>query len=141
MIWKQEGNLILVRMEDGEDFFEKLKELSEKIGIKGAIILSGVGQFREVELAYYSKAEKKYYTKKFDEIFEILHLDGNLGFFENELVIHVHTVLGNKNLECVGGHLNKAKVNSTLELAILRTESDFKRKLDETTGLKLLNFG
>lgn len=140
MIWKETENLISIRFEEGEDFLENLKKILKKASIKGGIIISCVGQFREVEIAYYSKEEKKYYTKEFKEVFEVLQMSGNISFEKDEIIVHAHVTLGNKNFSCVGGHLNKAIVNSTLELFILKSPFKFEKLIDGKTGLKILNF-
>jgi predicted DNA-binding protein with PD1-like motif len=140
MIWKKSGNLIMIRFEDGEKFFEKLKEVIKETKIGGSIIVSCVGQLKDVEIAYYSKEERKYYTKILKEVFEVLNMSGNISFYDNEIVIHAHVTLGNKNFSCIGGHLNEAIVNSTLELFLIETPVKLEKIVDKNTGLKILNF-
>ena len=140
MIYRKEGEMLLIRMEDGEEFFPTLQRILSKAKVKFGVILSCVGQLKDVEIAYYSKAKKKYLKKRMKGPFEVLSLSGNISFFGKERVIHVHATLGNKKFACLGGHLNEAKVNCTLELFILTGRRTVKRKVDKKTGLKLLEF-
>ncbi|MGB9703675.1 MAG: PPC domain-containing DNA-binding protein [Candidatus Micrarchaeia archaeon] len=137
---KKEGNMFFVRMEDGEDFFEGLEKIVKQNKIKGGFLFATLGQFKNVEIAYFLKEKKEYIKKDFNDIFEIVNLSGNISYFENNFLPHVHVVLANKNFKCVGGHLNKATVCSTLEMLILTTKTRFIKKIDKTTGLKILNF-
>ena len=137
---KKSKNLICIRMEEGEDFFENVHEVVKRFKLKSGIILHAIGQFKDVELAFYDRKRKKYSVKKFKGPFEVVSLTGNVSFFEKQVVVHTHTVLGKKNFGVIAGHLNKATVVSTLEMFILTTPLSFKRKLDELSGLKLLNF-
>ncbi|HDJ96817.1 MAG TPA: DNA-binding protein, partial [Candidatus Aenigmarchaeota archaeon] len=97
-------------------------------------------QFKDVELAFYDKKKKKYITKRFEGPFEITNLSGNISFMGKNTVPHVHVVLGRKDFKAISGHLNKATVTSTLETFILTTPLKFVRKIDATSGLKLLHF-
>jgi len=137
---KKSKSLICVRMEENEDFFEKLKEVVKKFKLKSGIIIHALGQFKDVELGFYDRKRRKYLTKKFKGPFEITNLSGNISFIGKEIISHVHVVLGKKNFETISGHLNKATVTSTLELFILTTPLKFVRKLDKESGLKLLHF-
>ena len=137
---RKQKNLICVRMEEDEDFFEKTKEVVKNFKLKSGIIIHALGQFKDVELGFYDRRKREYFTKKFKGPFEITNLSGDISFFNNEIVIHVHVTLGDKNFKTISGHLNKAKVTSTLEMFILTTPLKFTRKLDEESGLKLLNF-
>lgn len=132
--------LICVRMEEGRDFFEGVREIVEKYQLTSGVIIHALGQFRDVELGFYDRDERKFRTKSFDGPFEITNLSGNIGFLEGEVVTHVHVVLGDKHFGAISGHLNKATVTSTLEMFILSVPVRFIRRLDEETGLKLLHF-
>jgi hypothetical protein len=139
---KKSNNLILARMDDEEDLFSNLEEIAKKYDLKSGIIICALGMLKDVELAYltYPRETGKYLFKQFSGPFEVVSLKGNLGYFENKLVSHIHVALADKDFNCLGGHLNKAKINATLELFILIPKEKFMRKFDEKTGLKVLHF-
>jgi len=133
----EKENIIFVRMEDGEDFFEDLKKVAEKENFSG-VIISALGQFKDVEVAYYQKEKKEYITKTFKGPFEITNLSGNISWEGKNPVFHIHVVLGSSNFSTISGHLKSAKVNATLEMFILKSPIKLIKIKDEKTGLKLL---
>jgi predicted DNA-binding protein with PD1-like motif len=136
------GDLILVRMDDGEDIFGNLEKIVEDYGLGSGIMVCALGMLKNVELAYftYPRETGKYLTKQFSGPFEVVSLKGSLAFRENKLVSHIHVALADKEFRCFGGHLNRAEVNATLELFILIPRKRFVRKLDEKTMLNILCF-
>ena len=133
----ESDNLLFIRMEDGEDLFENLKNIVSREKFSGTI-LSTLGQLKQVELAYYQKEKKRYVTKTFEGPFEITSLSGNISWDGDEPVFHIHAVLGTSDFNSISGHLKSAKVNATLEMFILKTPFKLIRVKDEATGLKLL---
>ena len=97
----------------------------------------GLGAISEVELAFYSLTDKKYYSKMFSQAMEVVSLSGNIGFKEGEMVIHCHGVFSDKELQTVGGHINKLIVAATLEVFLTIT-SQISRRYSEDIGLNLL---
>ncbi|MEM2214678.1 MAG: DNA-binding protein [Candidatus Nezhaarchaeales archaeon] len=135
-------DLILVRMDDGEELFENLEKVSEEYGLSSGIIVCALGMLRNVELGYftYPREVGRYLLKQFSGPFEVVSFKGSLALRENKLVPHIHVVLANEEFKCLGGHLNKAEVNATLELFIHVPKKRFVRKLDQKTMLSILHF-
>ncbi len=136
------GNLILVRMDDGEDLFNGLEDIARRCDLASGIIICALGMLRNVELAYYEYPREvgQYLHKQLSGPFEVVSLKGDLALHEGKLVSHVHAVLADDKFNCFGGHLSKAEVNATLELFILVPGSRFVRRFDEKTGLRILHF-
>jgi predicted DNA-binding protein with PD1-like motif len=53
----------------------------------------------------------------------------------------MHVTAGRRDGSAVAGHLVSATVHMTNELAVLISDTRMERKLDGSTGLKLLWFG
>jgi len=142
MITAKSGNIISIRMYDEEDFFANLGEVVKKYNLKSGIFICALGMLKKVRLNYliYPKEPGKYLSKDHDGPFELTSLVGNIGFFNDELVVHAHAVLSDKENNCIGGHLAKGTVNATLEVFIIVPDTEFKRHFDEKTGLKILDF-
>lgn len=141
MITSKSGNIISIRMNDEEDFFENLKEVVKEFNLKSGIFICALGMLKNVRLNYltYPKESGKYTSKDYEGPFELTSLVGDIGFFDDELVVHAHAVLSDQENNCIGGHLAKGTVNATLEAFILVPETKFKRHHDEKTGLKILD--
>lgn len=120
----------------GDDFLPRLKEFLRRNRVNSGFFY-GLGGFEKAELAFYDLAKKKYLKKKFSGPFEVLSLTGNVAQSDDNVFIHCHVVLGDKNYKTLGGHLVGGTVSGTLEVKLSETEF-LQRSLDEETGLNLL---
>ena len=135
---KEKNNIIFIHLETDEDFFKSLEKICENHNLKYEIFLTGVGQLKKFCIGYYNKNE--YITKTFNNPHELLHLSGNICKINNNYEFHIHTIVSNKKMESLGGHLLSAKVNITNEIIILKTFIEFSRNLEVSSGLKKLTF-
>jgi len=134
---KENEKIIVIRLDPKEEILNKIKIASKKHKIKTAVILSGIGQIKNVELGYF-KRKGDYSPKKYNQTFELLSLSGNIIKENDEYQIHLHSVLGDENKNTIGGHLIKGEISITAEIFILKTNLEITRKINETTGLKNL---
>jgi predicted DNA-binding protein with PD1-like motif len=142
MISKKSGDVIMIRMSDGEDFFANLERVVREHEIRSGIFLSALGMLKNVRLNFLTYPEEtgKYVSKDFEGPFELVSLMGDIGFFKEDTISHIHVVLSDKECNCIGGHLDGATVNATIEAFILVTDMKFERREDTRTGLKLIHF-
>ena len=132
---KEKKNIIFLRLMPKENIIEQLKETCKKHNITSAVVLSGIGQLEKVELGYF-KEKGDYSPELFEKPLEILSISGNICKQGNDYLPHLHIALGDEKKNSIGGHLLNGTVSITAEIVILKTNVDFKRKLDETTGLQ-----
>ena len=132
---KEKDNMIFMRLFPDEDMQEKLKEACRLYDIKTAVVLSGLGQLKKIQLGYF-KGKNNYTPKNFDMPHELLSLTGNICKQDGDYILHLHAVLGDEKKNTVGGHLIEGKVEITNEIVLLKTDIDIKRKFEEKTGLK-----
>jgi uncharacterized protein len=132
---KEEGNIIFIRLFPDEDLQEKLKEACRLHNVKTAVILSGLGQLKKIQLGYF-KEKNNYTPENFDAPHELLSLTGNICKQDGDYILHLHVVLGNEKKNTVGGHLIEGKVEVTNEIVLLKTGISIKRKIEGKTGLK-----
>ncbi len=123
-------------LKKGDDFTGKFREFLKRNRVNGGFFY-GLGGVQRVELAFYDLRTKKYNKKKFIGPFEVLSLQGNIAQEENDIAVHAHVALGDKNFKTFGGHLLNATIGGTLELNIVDAGM-MERKFDEETGLDLL---
>ncbi|MEP0814888.1 MAG: DNA-binding protein [bacterium] len=115
---KNEGHVYAIRMMRGENYFENLKELARKEHIKGAVIWGGIGMFDNPKLGYFKGSGGEYEFTVHEGCFEVLSLQGNIAWLDDEPIIHCHAVLGREDFTVFGGHLADATVAATIEMFI-----------------------
>jgi len=132
---KEKKNIVFLRLMPGESIIEKLKEACKKHSIGSAVVISGIGQLEKTEIGYF-KEKGNYSPETFEKPLEILCMSGNICKQNNDYLLHLHIVLGDEKKNAIGGHLLNGTVSVTAEIVILKTNVDFKRELDEKTGLQ-----
>ncbi len=139
MEYKREGNVVIVRIDKGEEIIAKIKEVCEKEQIKTGLV-SGVGAVARAKLYYFNQQEKRAEEKIVDEPCEIASLNGNVTTKDGEVYLHIHVVLGTRNFGSYAGHLVEAIVGATTEIIILVFEMQAEREFSEEIGLNLIAF-
>ncbi|MDZ7726120.1 MAG: DUF296 domain-containing protein [Candidatus Campbellbacteria bacterium] len=125
-------------LERGEELHSTLEKFARENELSGAWI-SGLGATDDLAIGLYNFEDREYVWKEYKEPLEILNLTGNLSIVEEESVWHIHGTFSNKELSAIGGHVKRLVVSVTCELHITPTDSSLTRRLDEETGLKLLD--
>jgi predicted DNA-binding protein with PD1-like motif len=130
----------LLRLDRGEDVLAILRAFARSHAI-GHASISGIGAIEAVTLGAYDLERREYLTRKLEGGFEVLSLSGNLAWIDDEPFPHIHVVLGDRNGECVGGHLFEGTVHITLELFVHPSRERVTRGVDDATGLKVWRLG
>lgn len=132
----------IVRIDRGEEVLDKLNEFIKETDIKAATI-TGIGASSEVELGVYSVKKREYIKNKYEGEFEILSLIGNITQDAGDAYIHLHIMISDGLAQgagiTVGGHLNKCIISGTCELRIDECENAYQRKVDDETGIKIID--
>jgi len=132
---KEKQNLIFIRLFKNENVNYKIKEACKLHKVKTAVVLSGIGQLKNVKLGYFKKKED-YTPDLFKSPYELLSLTGNICRDKDGYLLHLHAILGDEKKNTVGGHFIEGQVSITCEIVLLKSDIDVKRKLDIETGLK-----
>lgn len=128
----------LIRLEIGEEVMASLSSLVRARKIKSGWI-QGLGAVRDVTLGIYSLTAHKYEKRTFPDNHELVNMTGNISWFGEDLVLHIHAQLANEELESFGGHLFSAITAVTVEVALTSWKTRLDRKPDSATGLNLLS--
>ncbi len=111
-------DIILVKLEDGEDLFPSLEEIIAKYKIGSGMFLGAVGMLENFEIGYFTGTE---YIGEFHKTpHELLHLGGSIAQVEGRPMLHIHCSLAGPDYTVMGGHLKKAKVKVLNEIFIRR---------------------
>lgn len=139
MEYKRFKNVIVARLDKGEEILDKIKDIALKEDIKLANV-NALGATDDFQVGVYKVDEKKYYSNYFKGAYEIVSLTGSINTMNNEFYTHIHISCGDEKGNVVGGHLNKAIVSATCEMFIYIIDGNVDRVKDEVVGLNVLKF-
>ncbi len=129
----------LLRLERGEDVIESLIEFARKNHIKGAMF-HGLGGASHAAIGIYKLSEdREYHFTDFDGDLEIISMNGNISWSDDEPVVHCHATISGPDLQAYGGHVKSMTVAGTCEILLDTRTGPLTRSLDEGIGLKLLD--
>ena len=139
MDYKRFDDMILVRIDKGEEILEEMRKVAEKEQIKLAEV-SALGAVNDFTVGVFKTDEKKYYSNHFTGAFEITSLTGTISTMDGKYYAHLHMSAGNDKGEVFGGHLNRALVSATCEMVLRVINGSVDRRFDEEVGLNLFRF-
>jgi uncharacterized protein len=128
----------LLRIDRGEKIMSSLLDYIRENKIKSGFI-TGIGATSSAELGWFDPVREVYDKKVIDEPCEITSLVGNIAWFENDPIAHVHITLGKSDYSVVGGHMMEATVGVTCEIWIMESWMEAHRSINKIGGLKLLD--
>jgi predicted DNA-binding protein with PD1-like motif len=132
---KLDGSILFIKLDDGEDFLGEICRALESTGSSSGVILSCVGMMREIVLAYF---KGEYIERALPSPMEIVSVEGNIAQGDDgSLQPHIHVALADESLKVYGGHLRRATVHNTAEIAMLipRGVSLVKRRVNSRIEL------
>jgi len=123
--------------DSGDDVMALLKSFAKQHSLK-ASHFTAIGAFSEATLGYFDYARKGYDRILVREQVEVVSLMGDIALYGDEPKVHAHVVLGRSDGMAMGGHLIQGTVYPTLELILEESPSYLQRRMDEETGLPLI---
>ncbi|HUV25055.1 MAG TPA: PPC domain-containing DNA-binding protein [Methanomassiliicoccales archaeon] len=114
---KNAENVMIIKLDDGEDVHESLLSACEKNDIRMGWVHSGIGILRNFTIGYYTRGG--YLKRTFEEPYELLSLTGTVTL-DAEVPIHLHASLAGRNYEVVGGHLFGGTVTNLNEILVTK---------------------
>jgi predicted DNA-binding protein with PD1-like motif len=131
-----DSNLIIAKLEDGEDLLASLQLVVKEHRIESGTVLWGIGMLRDFEVGYFDG--NAYHRKTFGPPHELLALHGSIAS-RADPVFHLHVAGGNESHGVVGGHLFKATVAVLTEICLARFDRvRLGRELSPRSGLREL---
>jgi len=130
------GDELLVCLSRGDILPDVLVDVIRQHDITAAVI-RGIGALKDVELGYFNIDTSVYEKKFFSGSYELVSLNGNLGWAGDDAVVHLHAAIAGPDLVLHGGHLFKGTVSVTGEVFLRKMDTKIERKDDAASGLKL----
>jgi predicted DNA-binding protein with PD1-like motif len=122
----------------GDDILQVLLRFANEQKISSAHF-TAIGACQRATIGFFDLEKKEYEKIQIDEQVEVMSLIGNIAIYEREPKIHSHLVLGKRDGTAHGGHLLEAIVRPTLEMFLTESAQILTRRLDNITGLPLID--
>jgi predicted DNA-binding protein with PD1-like motif len=139
LIHEQHGQkTVVIVFDKGDEFISRLTEFARKQELVGSHF-TAIGAFSRVVLGYFDRHKMGYKKIPLNEQVEVLSLTGNIALDKDKPKVHAHAVVGRSDGTTRGGHVLEAHVWPTLEVVIVSSPKPLQRKIDEETGLALID--
>jgi hypothetical protein len=139
MEYRRNKERIVLRLDEGDEIIASLKAVCKKENVESAFV-NGIGSAKKAEIAHFDTKEKKYNTKKFEGMLEIVSMNGNITLLDGEPAPHLHIAISRHDYSTISGHLMSAEIYPTCEIVIVPYNIRIERKFDEKTGINLQGF-
>jgi predicted DNA-binding protein with PD1-like motif len=133
----EEQTHVLV-FESGDDVLAGIDEFARRARVTAAHF-SAIGGFSDVVLGYFDLATKQYRRIPVPEQVEVVSLSGDIALRSGAPMVHAHVVVGRADGSTLAGHLLEGHVRPTLELILMQSPQHLRRRIDDATGLPLLD--
>ena len=125
------------RVKPKQELASEISRYCRQNSIFSGVVIGIVGSVESATLNFLTELPGRYEGKDYTGPLEIVCAQGSIALKHDELVVHVHIQLSDKN-GCYGGHLAKARVFSTAEVVIGELDHQLRRSPDGYTGLNEL---
>ncbi|GAB4379766.1 MAG: DNA-binding protein [Calditrichia bacterium] len=136
MEYKKIDNLFLLQLKRGESVLDSLRSFAQEQHLNSGMI-QAIGALEKVTLGYFDRNSRTYLKQDFDDVYELVSLNGNLSRVGEEPFWHIHVVLADRNFQTTGGHLFAATVAVTFEAFLTALPWKLVRIHDKSVNLNL----
>ena len=140
MEYRKLGDTIVLCLVRGEDVLASIRAVCNAERVRLAEI-SALGAADYAEVGVYHLAEKRFCLAHWRERLEICALTGSVTRRGTELYLHLHGSLADADGNVYGGHVNEIRVSATAEIFIRLLPGEVNRRLEEESGIFLMDFG
>ncbi len=140
LAWEKAGERIyVVVLAAGEEAFSAITEFAVKNGLGGASV-SAIGAFEKVTVGWFDLKARTYRPIEIGQQCEALSLLGDIATGDDgKASLHLHAVLGLDDGTTRGGHFLKGIVRPTLEVTIVETPANLRRRKRADLGIALID--
>ena len=140
MEYRKLGDTIVLCLVRGEDVLASIRAVCNAERVRLAEI-SALGAADYAEVGVYHLAEKRFLPRTLEGEMEICALAGSVTRRGTELYLHLHGSLADADGNVYGGHVNEIRVSATAEIFIRLLPGEVNRRLEEESGIFLMDFG
>lgn len=118
MQYKRFEDMIVVRLETGEDMHGSVRDICEREHIMMGTV-TGFGGVSRLKLGIWNQLKNDYDTLLVENRdMELLNVTGNLSMLDGKAHTHFHVTASDSEFHVFGGHLIEGTVNNLMELML-----------------------
>jgi len=114
-------DIIAMRLSEGDDIHESIKQVCTENNIDSAVILSALGMVSSVTFGWFTGNE--YLTETNSETLELVAITGDVSYKGDTLYPHLHATFNRPDHSVISGHILQAKVHNNAEIFLLPLSS------------------
>jgi uncharacterized protein len=122
----------------GDEAFSGLTDFAQQYHVVDAHF-TAIGALEGATLGWFDPPRKAYKLIPVPGQSEVASMVGDIALYHGKPVVHTHAVLGLTDGSARAGHVIEAHVSPTLEVFVTTDATDLYKKLDEATGLTLID--
>ncbi len=138
LVWAAERTFVLV-LDPGDEALAAITRFAIEAGLQSAS-LTAIGAFERATIGWFDVKRRAYKPIAINEQCEALSLVGDIAIGDDgRPSLHMHAVLGLSDGTTRGGHLLRATVRPTLEVTLVETPAQLRRRQRPELGLALID--
>ena len=136
---EHDGRTFVLILDQGEEALAAMTAFANEQAINAASV-AAIGAFESAKVGWFDLAAKRYSPISVDEQCEVLSLLGDIAQGDDgKASLHLHAVLGVRDGSVRGGHFLRGNVRPTLEVTIVETAPNLRRKNRADLGIALID--
>ena len=136
---EHDGRTFILILDQGEEALAAMTAFANEQAINAASV-EAIGAFENAKVGWFDLAAKRYSPISVAEQCEVLSLLGDIAQGdEGKASLHLHAVLGLRDGGVRGGHFLGGNVRPTLEVTIVETAPNLRRKNRADLGIALID--
>ena len=140
LVWQNAGERTYVLvLDDGEEAFSAITAFAAASKLDAAS-LTAIGAFERATVGWFDLVKKTYKPIEIESQCEALSVLGDIALGDDgKPSLHMHAVLGMSDGTTRGGHFLKGIVRPTLEVTIIETPAQLRRRKRPELGIALID--
>lgn len=139
MDFKKKDREYILRLDQGEEIIEKLREFCKNNNIQLGIVL-GIGEVNKAKIGVFDNTTREYQAVTLKGSLEITNLTGNISTKSEEPYLNLKINLADTKFNVYGGRFFAGTVSGSCELYIKEIEGQVQRKFNKETGVNIFQF-
>ena len=130
----------VLRVKPGHELIGEIKTYCQQKVISSGTIIDIIGSVKSASIGIPfepSPGKYEYERKDYNQLFSIVSGQGTISLMNNDLVLHIHVMLSGHDIN-VGGHIFRANIWATAEVAIGELDYQLRHDFDPQIKINVL---